>query len=63
MEFKQLITRGFGIDVHKKTLVSPIRGIGIEQETREFDCFTECIEELRDWLNDNKITHGHEENR
>ncbi|MDG2450779.1 MAG: IS110 family transposase, partial [Saprospiraceae bacterium] len=57
IEFEQVIERGCGIDVHKKLLVATIRGIGLKEETREFDGFTESIEQLRDWLVENKITH------
>lgn len=57
ISFKQVIERGCGIDVHKKVLVATICGIGIEQETRSFECFTENIESLGDWLRLNKVTH------
>jgi len=57
ISFKQVIERGCGIDVHKKVLVATIRGIGIEQETRSFECFTEDIDSLGDWLRLNKVTH------
>jgi len=57
IEFEQVIDRGCGIDIHKKVLVSSIRGRGIKEETRSYDSFTENIEELRDWLKENKITH------
>lgn len=57
ISFEQVIERGCGIDVHKKVLVATIRGIGIEQETRSFECFTENIESLGDWLRLNKVTH------
>ncbi|MFZ4771493.1 MAG: IS110 family transposase [Ferruginibacter sp.] len=55
--FEQLIERGCGIDIHKSILVASIRGTGISEETRSFNGFTESIEELRDWLKLNKITH------
>lgn len=55
--FEQVIDRGCGIDVHKKTLVATIRGKGIKEETRTFNSFTEGIEELRDWLKAKRITH------
>lgn len=57
IEFEQLIERGCGLDVHKSVLVATIRGIGIKEETRSFDAFTESIEQLRDWLKQNGITH------
>lgn len=55
--FEQVIERGCGIDVHKKVLVATIRGTGLKEDTRSFDCFTEDIEVLRDWLKANEITH------
>jgi transposase len=55
--FEQVIDRGCGIDVHKKVLVATIRGVGLEEQTKSFDCFTEDIESLSDWLKANKITH------
>ena len=38
-------------------MVATIRGTGIKEETREYGSFTENIEDLRDWLKDNDITH------
>lgn len=55
--FEQVIERGCGIDIHKSILVATIRGIGITEETRTFDGFTQSIESLRAWLKENKITH------
>jgi len=55
--FEQQINRGCGIDVHKSILVASIGGIGISEETRSFNGFTESIEELRNWLKANEITH------
>ena len=57
VEFDQAVERGCGIDIHKKVLVATIRGTGIKEETRSFDSFTESIEDLRDWLRSNRITH------
>jgi len=57
IEFEQVIERGCGIDVHKKVLVVTINGKGLKEETREFASFTESIEELRDWLSENEVTH------
>lgn len=55
--FEQQINRGCGIDVHKSILVASIGGTGISEETRSFNGFTESIEELRNWLKANEITH------
>lgn len=57
IEFEQIVERGCGIDVHKNIIVATIRGIGIKEETKTFSGFTASIEELRDWLKNNKITH------
>lgn len=57
INFEQIVERGCGIDVHKSLLVATIRGEGIKEETRSFDAFTDSIEELRDWLKGNMVTH------
>lgn len=57
IQFEQIVERGCGIDVHKKILVATIRGTGIQEETREFTSYTSSIEELREWLKKNNITH------
>ena len=57
IEFEQIIERGCGIDIHKKVLVVTIRGAGIKEETRTYNGFTDSIEEMRDWLKENGITH------
>lgn len=57
IEFEQIIERGCGIDIHKKVLVATIRGAGIKEETRTYNGFTDSIEEMRDWLKENGITH------
>lgn len=55
--YEQVVERGCGIDVHKKVLVATIRGTGLKEETRTFNGYTEDIEQLRDWLVENGITH------
>ena len=57
IEFDQIIERGCGIDVHKKIIVATVRGVGIKEETKSFNSFTESIENMSDWLKDLKITH------
>ena len=57
IEFEQVVSRGCGIDVHKKVLVATIRGDGIKETTRSFDAFTASIEKMRDWLKEHGITH------
>jgi transposase len=55
--FEQVIERGCGIDVHKKVIVATIRGTGIKETTRTFNSFTESIEQMRDWLKTEGVTH------
>jgi len=55
--YEQVIDRGCGIDVHKKVIVATVKGIGIQEQTKTYSGFTESIEELRDWLKSEKITH------
>lgn len=57
IEFDQIIERGCGIDVHKKIIVATVRGVGIKEETKSFNSFTESIENMSDWLKGLKITH------
>lgn len=55
--FEQVVEKGCGIDVHKKVLSATARGTGIREETRSYGSFTEDIEQLRDWLTENGVTH------
>lgn len=55
--FDQVVSKGCGLDVHKKTVVASIAGGGIKPETKTFKTFTHKLEELRDWLKENGITH------
>ena len=55
--FNQVVSRGCGLDVHKKTVVATIDGEGIRKVTREFGTFTSSLKELRDWLLEQGITH------
>ncbi len=57
VEFEQVIGRGCGIDVHKKTVVATINGEGLKRSTREFGTVTSSLTELKDWLLENGITH------
>jgi len=57
VSFKQVVSRGCGLDVHKKVVVATIDGEGIKKQTREFGTVTSSLTELRDWLLDNGITH------
>ncbi len=57
VSFKQVVSRGCGLDVHKKVVVATIDGEGIKKQTREFATITSSLKELRDWLLENRITH------
>jgi transposase len=57
VSFKQVVSRGCGIDVHKKELTATIDGEGLKKQTREFGTVTSSLKELRDWLLENEITH------
>jgi len=57
VSFKQVVSRGCGLDVHKKVVVATIDGEGIKKQTREFDTVTSSLKELRDWLLENRVTH------
>ena len=57
VSFKQVVSHGCGLDVHKKVVVATIDGEGIKKQTREFDTVTSSLKELRDWLLENRITH------
>ncbi|MBN2664359.1 MAG: transposase [Bacteroidales bacterium] len=57
IEFEQIVERGCGIDVYISIIVATIRGTGLKEETRTFSGFTFSIEELRERLKTNKITH------
>jgi transposase len=57
VEFSQVVSRGCGLDVHKKVIVATIDGEGLRRETREFEATTSSLTELRDWLQEKKVTH------
>lgn len=57
VSFNQVVSRGCGIDVHKKMLVATISGEGLNTETREFGTVTRSLTELNDWLLENRVTH------
>jgi transposase len=57
VSFRQVVSRGCGLDVHKKVVVATIDGEGIKKQTREFNTITSSLKELRDWLLENRITH------
>jgi transposase len=55
--FTQVVSRGCGIDVHKKTVVATINGEGLKPQTREFNTFTSSLTLLKDWLLSEGVTH------
>ena len=55
--FEQVVNRGCGLDVHKKTVVATIDGVGLKRETREFSTTTRSLTELKEWLEKELITH------
>ena len=57
VEFTQVVSRGCGMDIHKKVVVATVRGEGILKETRSFNTFTSSLTELREWLVSLGITH------
>ena len=57
VSFEQIVARGCGLDVHKKTVVATIDGEGLKKETREFSTITRSLTELKEWLLNKGITH------
>ncbi|MEN8115472.1 MAG: transposase [Bacteroidota bacterium] len=57
VSFTQVVSRGCGLDVHKKVVTATIDGEGIKKQTREYPTITSSLKELRDWLLENGITH------
>lgn len=57
VSFRQVVSRGCGLDVHKKVVVATIDGEGIKKQTQEFSTVTSSLKEMRDWLLEHKVTH------
>ncbi|QIA08643.1 IS110 family RNA-guided transposase [Draconibacterium halophilum] len=55
--FDQVVSRGCGLDVHKKVVTATIDGEGVKKQTRDYPTITSSLKELRDWLLGNGITH------
>ena len=55
--FEQIVERGCGLDVHKKTVVATIDGVGLKRETREYGSTTRSLTELKEWLVSSGVTH------
>ena len=47
VSFEQVVSRGCGLDVHKKTVVATIDGEGLKRSTREFGTFTSSLTEIK----------------
>ncbi|MBW6491635.1 MAG: transposase [Lentimicrobium sp.] len=58
IEFEQVIERGFGLDVHRDTVVATVMGKGIQTETRSYGTTTSSLKELGEWLASLKVTDG-----
>lgn len=57
VSFKQVISRGCGIDVHQKTAIATVGGTGMRPTTKEFGTTTSQLILLRDWLQEQQVTH------
>ena len=57
VEFPQIIERGCGIDVHKETAVATVKGSDIQEKTETFPTFTEDLERLVCFLQNEGVTH------
>lgn len=57
ISFDQVVSRGCGLDIHKKLIVATISGDVIRKQTREFGATTRSLTELKDWLLANGVTH------
>lgn len=57
VQFEQVVSRGCGIDVHKRSVTATVSGDGLKKQTRTFQTFTDNLIELRDWLKESEVTH------
>ena len=57
IHFDQVVSRGCGMDIHKKVVVATAQDEGICKETKSFDTFTSSLTQLREWLVSLGITH------
>jgi transposase len=55
--FEQVVSRGCGLDVHKKEIVATIWGTGLKKETRTYLSTTRSLTELKEWLLKHEVTH------
>jgi transposase len=52
-----IVDKGCGVDVHKGTVVACIMGTGIKKEVKTYTTMTNDLLRLREWLQENGITH------
>lgn len=52
-----MIIKGCGLDVHQASVVACIQRQGYEKQIRTFGTTTQELEELKQWLKDEEITH------
>ena len=57
ISFDQVVSKGCGLDIHKKLIVATIAGDTIRKQTKEFGATTRSLTELRDWLLEHGVTH------
>lgn len=57
IKLEQVVLKGFGINVHEKTIVVTLNGEVIKKETRTFETFTSSLIECRTWLKQLSINH------
>lgn len=55
--FDEVVSRGCGLDVHKKEIVATVNGTGLKTETRTFQSTTKSLRDLRQWLESLGVTH------
>lgn len=51
------LSRGCGLDIHKKTVVACIMGHKLQKQIRTFSTFTDDLLELKRWLKSSGISH------
>ena len=57
VHFKQVVSRGCGMDIHKKVVVATVQGEALPKETRKLETFTSSLTQLREWLVSLGIIH------
>lgn len=50
VQFTQVLSRGYGMNFHKKVLAATVQGDGVLKETRSCDTFTRTLTQMREWL-------------